>query len=422
MFAADALLLWPFVSPYLELRALGFPPRPLSEVIAYSADVFAYATAHERNTVWGGTLAAVSRRENELFPGLTLVLVAACGLATLIKQRWREPADRAESPRARRMAMLLSSAIIATIVVFVLILVTGGFVVRIGNLQIVRLHDLNRIAIGGTVLLVALIAVSTRAKAMLRLDIDARGWALAFLIIAFVLSLGPAPQADGRPLRTFAPYLWLYEHVPGFDGLRVPARFAMMVYVALAILSGYGYAVLERRRHGCRWVAAVAIVGLLESTALPYPLNATLGDSGVATPPPRVHAGKEVPPVYRALAARPVGTVIAELPFGYPSWELRYVFYSSVHWYPLANGYSGGFPAQYIRNAAVLMRPLERRDAAWKALLDSEVTDVVVHRDAFLGSEGGDVAAWLASKGAKYLGRFGHDELFELPPRRWRRS
>src|SRR4029450_12697183 len=45
-------------------------------------------------------------------------------------------------------------------------------------------------------------------------------------------------------------YAAFYDFVPGFDGLRVPARFAMIAALGLATLAGLGAALFERRRHG----------------------------------------------------------------------------------------------------------------------------------------------------------------------------
>src|SRR5262249_9011251 len=39
-----------------------------------------------------------------------------------------------------------------------------------------------------------------------------------------------------------APYEWLMAIVPGFDGLRVPSRFAVLVFLSLAMLAGHGAA------------------------------------------------------------------------------------------------------------------------------------------------------------------------------------
>ncbi len=65
-------------------------------------------------------------------------------------------------------------------------------------------------------------------------------------------------------------------------------------------------------------------------------------------------AGGRRAPVYRQLAAMPDVQAVAEFPFGDPAWELRYVYYSTVHWKRLVNGYSGGFPRSYNVRVALL--------------------------------------------------------------------
>ena len=95
---ADVALAWPFLAPYLELRALGFPPRPIDEVAAYAADTTAYFATHPTNRVWGSVLESLGRPENELFPGLLPLVMAAIGLVALVRWRWTATA----TPRRRR--------------------------------------------------------------------------------------------------------------------------------------------------------------------------------------------------------------------------------------------------------------------------------------------------------------------------------
>ena len=47
------------------------------------------------------------------------------------------------------------------------------------------------------------------------------------------LSLGPVPQRAATARAGFGLYGVFYDHVPGFDGLRVPARYAMVAGVFL---------------------------------------------------------------------------------------------------------------------------------------------------------------------------------------------
>ena len=73
------------------------------------------------------------------------------------------------------------------------------------------------------------------------------------------MSFGPDIHARGRLVAEPNLYAAFYQLVPGFDGLRVPARFAMLVTFGLATLTALGIAALERRH--ARQTGAVAGVG-----------------------------------------------------------------------------------------------------------------------------------------------------------------
>lgn len=116
--------------------------------------------------------------------------------------------------------------------------------------------------------------------------------------------------------------------------LRVPARFGAVVLCAVGVLAAFGAAAFLRtlKTPRARIIAtcAFAAVMLVEySTALELE---------------RVH-----PPglVYRWLATLPPGPV-AELPMprpnNLPGNDAKREYYSSVHWFPLLNGYSGYYP------------------------------------------------------------------------------
>ena len=62
----------------------------------------------------------------------------------------------------------------------------------------------------------------------------------AVAIVGFLLSLGPEPAIGDLRLWTTGPYDWLLSLVPGFDGLRVPARAAIVVFLAFSVLASIG--------------------------------------------------------------------------------------------------------------------------------------------------------------------------------------
>ena len=131
-------------------------------------------------------------------------------------------------------------------------------------------------------------------------------------------------------------------------------------------------------------------------------------------PPARVEPASRAPAVYRHLRLIPSDIVLAEFPFGDPAWELRYVYYSTVHWKRLVNGYSGGFPHGYKARVARLQRVAELPDAAWQALVDAGTTHVIVHEAALNAAEAAVLHAWLRRHGASETGRFDSDVLYDL--------
>ena len=58
-------------------------------------------------------------------------------------------------------------------------------------------------------------------------------------VVAFVLSLGPILIFNKHVTLFPLPYFWLYDLVPGFSSLRVPARLGVMVMFVLTIICVY---------------------------------------------------------------------------------------------------------------------------------------------------------------------------------------
>jgi len=127
--------------------------------------------------------------------------------------------------------------------------------------------------------------------------------------------------------------------MPPLRALRVPARFGMLVGFCLAMLGGCGVARLcrgrTRRTQAAIVTIAVVLVGL-EARARPLDLS--------ALPDRR-------PAVYEWLARQPAG-VVCEYPIGNLQGRVgpqdsTYMYYSTRHWQPLVNGYSGFAPPSY---------------------------------------------------------------------------
>ena len=413
----------PLLLPYLELRRLGFEPRPLGEVARYSADVYGYLTAHEAQSFWGPIMRAFPKPEGELFPSLVPVLLALAGLAAHARITWAVTRSRGEETGvpAWRRALLYAAAVVlvSQLAALAAILVRTGFDWQIGPLSI-KLHNTGRVLRTAMVAASLLFACSRRARAFIR---GVPGSALAFyaagLGAAFWLSLGPVVTSKGIRIAGDGLYWWFYQYVPGFDGLRVPARMAMVFALALAIVGGYGARAIERvvRRPGAV-LAAVVLLFLVEASPAPISLNGTWSVGDMTPPPVPVLAPDGPPAIYRAVASLSARAVLAEFPFGEEQYDLRYMLYSSAHWRPLVNGYSGGFPRSHAVNRAALGRVLDDPDTAWRVLTASGATHAVVHEHVFAGDGGPRVSAWLEGCGAREVAESGGDRLFELPPPR----
>jgi hypothetical protein len=138
----------------------------------------------------------------------------------------------------------------------------------------------------------------------------------------------------------------------------------------VAVAAGFGVAAIYYRCHQRRWWPglAVALVLLVNGEAVRAPIGYVWFDG--------------VPAAYDALADEP-GAVVAEAPFPMPQqWFLNapYMVYSTRHWHPMLNGYSGFRPPSYERSYEA-MRGFPS-DESLLRLFDLGVTHVVVHQRA----------------------------------------
>ena len=182
-------------------------------------------------------------------------------------------------------------------------------------------------------------------------------------------------------------YTILYRAIPPFALMRAPARFGIVVTLALAVLAGISVRALLRR------TARPNLIGLMLAVAtaaeLAFPLRF-----------------REVPPVspaYRMLAALPVGPVI-EFPFYSSGRELfghaRYMLNSTAHWMPLINGYSDYIPPDFIE-AAPTLKLFPSREA-FRLLEDKRPRYAVFHMGLY-GDEDRAAAAARIAEFAAYL-------------------
>lgn len=403
----------PFLLPYAAMRSLWNTLRPTAEVSRFSADVYSYATAFSEQRIWGDVLRAFPKPEGDLFPGLVPLLLALAGIA------WhghRRPDDTTSSrpPAPQWFVWLLGATAAVHVAAAVAVLVSRRIAWDLGWFEL-RMSNANQLLVRAAVAAAAMLLVSPRARHWSRAFLRERGFPVAGLLVAAWLSLGPLPLAQGRPVEIAAPYRLLYEHVPGFDGLRVPARFGMIEALMLAMLAGYGAGALSRSRQGQAVIGVAAVFFFLEATHVPFTTNGIAPVRGFATPEARVYRPARAPAVYREMVRQPSGSVLVEFPFGQPDYDLRAMFYSTVHWHALVNGYSGVFPPHYGLLTSALSEMPRHPDISLDALRMSGATHAIVHEAAYLDTEGTDTSALLRNFGAVEILRDGSDLLLRLP-------
>ncbi len=410
----------PFLLPYARAKATQGLTRPYGEVLSFSADLFAYVNAPPQLHWWGPILNRYPQPEGDLFMGATPMLLAVMAIGVWL---WNaRMASRhvplGTSARTERIARYLLVGTGLGVVAAIAIAATGGVVWTVGGL-IVRATNVTRTLTIAALLFAAGLVVSPRWRAATRAHpTDVTPALVAAVAFAVVMSLGPAPRAGGVRLSGLELYTFFFNHVPGYDGLRVPARFGTVAGCFLAALAGYGLArIAGWRRYGSLALTTLAVAFLAESYAVPQPVNLTWSSSTrYAAPWPSVSRLNEGPLAYRHALLMPPETVLLELPFGDQAWDLRYVYYAGLHGKRIVNGYSGYFPDGYRGRTAHVANLWSDRDAAWSGLTTAGATHVLVHERAYLNTEGPAVSVWVANQGARLVAEFSDgDKLFALP-------
>ena len=218
---------------------------------------------------------------------------------------------------------------------------------------------------GAALIVFAVVGVSvsrTRAAAM---------YAIA-AAVAVWLSLGPY----GGPL-----YGWMFRTVPGFNGLRVPARLAAAVIVTLATLAGAGLAwALGRLPSRARpaFIALVATIVVLE------------GQRGVAvSDAPFTNAKSWDVVAYNWLAAEPPGALVELDITDQARFDLNtrtvYQFAALRHHHPIVNGYSGWYSGlqEFLGNWASPLHESEQVADTLHGLRALGVRYVMLHEQTF---------------------------------------
>jgi hypothetical protein len=417
--AAVAVLLvtWPFVRPYLEVRdQAGFGVRSREEIAMFSADTHAFATIAPSSQNLAETFSGFPKPEGEGFVGLTILAFAivgvGCGIIRVLRiTPWATMPELLVVATAGSGIIFLGSAIVV-----LWFFVYGQLTLPVSGEWVIY-RNATRPLVVALVTSFIFVTLSTWARrGSPRPSARAFGFFAVAAVAAAFLAFGPRIEVMGRPMAA-GPYGLLFEYVPGFDGLRVPARYLMLVTLFIAVLAGLGAATLLAIRQRAVAIAIVAAgsAGILyESRVAPMSTNQpVIPDARYYAPePPAV--GRRLNPIYRVVGQLPPASVLIEFPFGEPAYEILAVFYAGEHRRQLVNGYSGFFPRSYLDRVGPLRDVTVDPPRAAEVLRATGATHALVHEGAFLNEAGREVSAWLESLGAREVTNHGRDRLFAL--------
>jgi hypothetical protein len=235
-----------FLLPYQRVASLhGFVRSP-EEMLIFSARPIDWLAVGEFNRLWEGLGGAFAATELSLFPGLMPPLLTLAALLLVPHAQRRAPHTEARhefgARLLRHLPHALDAAALTAVVVGLLAAGYGTFRLRLGWLQLLRASHPARAFTFALVLLIARVVIARpqiyyAVKARLRgaREADAGrtdAGVLGAILIAcgFAGSLGP----------NFIFYRWVLDHLWIFKSQRVPAHWAMLCYLGLAIGAGLG--------------------------------------------------------------------------------------------------------------------------------------------------------------------------------------
>ena len=217
------------------------------------------------------------------------------------------------------------------------------------------------------------------------------------------------PFAPAIPM----PWLLAYYVLPGFKGVRVPARLMGVLLLVLALLSAYSVAWAQEML-ATRWqrikdeqghkstrrsrIKNFVAQGIL--IVLPFVLLL----EALPSHPPVTHVptGNAIPAVYQWLAAHDDKQPVVELPMAHldenftQKDEAWYDYYALYHNHPIVNGWSGYRPNVTTTISALL---LKFPSTASVAILEKyHVKYVVVHPQWYLQYESPDIMAQMLAQ------------------------
>ena len=316
-----------FSLPYLNwFKETGF-----KRIVASGADLGNYFAPMSRSVLfkWMTPLGA---NERHLFPGFLALFFMF--LFVFIKIRYVKV-----SPRILRTAGLILGIVL--FILAVSLAIKGNVIFNLFSIRI-SLVQLISIPLSVVILTLCYWIVLFIIK-NLKLSEQNREENWYFLIYAMLavwalfLSFGRAFSFFGQvSIDLSFPFAWLYNNVPGFNGIRVASRYAVFVLLSVSVLAGFGlkYWLRKFKKKRIKTYLIVAIIILLncEYLVIPHAMKS-------------LPVGKDIPPTYTWIKENAQNNPIIELPFfGALGHNSIYMYFSLFHKKNIVNGFSGFMP------------------------------------------------------------------------------
>jgi hypothetical protein len=330
-----ALALLPFLVPYLWVKNLYGFQRTAAEARLFSAHLFDWLIVDWQNKFWPGLGSSVFeyRTELALFPGFLPPLLSMAAFRLLPQK-----SVAAKSNSQRILIGVLEAIIVGGVIVALLCIGYGSLGPKMFGIQLFHLANARVPLIVSSLAALLRIVFAVRARfrggAPIKFSFSRPSWlsesleiGLVWTFFGFIGSLG----------LNFFFHRFLFEFVPFFRSIRVPARWAMICFVGLALLAGAGATQLAMRLasgRGSRPIRmaiflAVAIVMMCEQRSAPLNL---------------IHGAVDPDPATLKLRDTPMRGGVIELPAGTGEANYLYTLRAADHARPLVDGVSGFLP------------------------------------------------------------------------------
>ncbi len=190
-----------------------------------------------------------------------------------------------------------------------------------------------------------------------------------------LLAIGSLMMYASWPFEVWRYVYWL----PGFNFIRVPSRFVLLLMLALGVLAGMGVDRLAvHMPRTLRTIATAVIALLLLGEYASYPFSS-------------VPYAVAIPPIDVWLDSQPKPFVVAEVPVPSPGdlgalerQQTASMLHSTAHWQKTIHGYSG--IRQPFHDRLYLELTAFPDDTSINSLRAVGVTYIVVHTDAYRGN------------------------------------